>query len=429
MTIQKDNISLAKDMMNENNFKDASTILQEMWENDAEDKRKNYIGFLLLQCYQKLSLWNPAISLAQELIELEDCWQSIKTNYAWIIYFAFFKNQNNLSLEELLIHIDTLYDLLKDDDSQLPLFLSVQNMILKNPHLSKDLAVQLLEKVSLDVLQNQNKNQNKKKSDLPGSDEQYIMLYSKCLLEAELYDKCVEFCKQALQTSQHISSANRIWLSRRLALSLHKTGDAQKAQSIYQIISAQKPEWYIFFEYAKIQHSLEDKKDALAKAAKAAVMRGELEMKIHLFSFLSSELFSQGYYSEATKCLALTAAIRSHNSWKIDQQLLSELSRYNLSIQKLPHPKEIFEELKDFLTKLSYADHPEVKGSVSRILPHGKAGFIKSANDSYYFKMSDLRFPKHMLKDGTKLCFHLEKSFDPKKGIESHIAVNIRLDQ
>lgn len=175
--------------------------------------------------------------------------------------------------------------------------------------------------------------------------------------------------------------------------------------------------------------SLGNAKDALAKAAKAAVMNGKLEMKIHLWGFLYSELFSQGYYSEATKCLALTAAIRKHKSWKLDQQLLKEMSLYNLTIEKLSHPKAIYKELKDFFASLSYANNIEKTGFVSHVMPHGKAGFIKSGNDSYYFKTSDLRFPQQGLHSGLKLRFNLEKSYDSKKCVESQVAVNIRKDE
>jgi|LSQX01.3.fsa_nt_gb tetratricopeptide (TPR) repeat protein len=425
----KDSIVVAKNMISKKNYQEAISLLEALWKQSSKDRTDYYVGSLLLQCYQKLAMWGPAIKLADHLTKQNGCWQSIKTNYAWIIYFAFFKNQGELDIEGLVIQIDTLCDLLEKEPSKLPLFLAIKAMITNNPQLNKNLIVQLLEKIDLRSLPNDIKPQEKQNSSLLSLDEQYILLYSKSLLEAEQYEKCIAFCKQTLQNSKSISDRNRIWLSRRLALCLHKIGEVQKAEDIYRIISVKKQEWYIFFEYAKIMKDLGDPKAALAKAAKAAVMKGEYEMKIHLWSFLYQELFSQGYFIEGTKCLALTAAIRKHKSWRFDQQLLKEMSLYNLTVQNLPHPKAIFEEIKNFLTSLSHASNPEIIGFVSRILPHGKAGFIKSGNFSYYFKTSDLCFPEQSLLVGLKLRFNLEKSYDPKKCVETQIAVNIRKDE
>ncbi|MDD3535990.1 MAG: hypothetical protein PHC50_07595 [Candidatus Cloacimonetes bacterium] len=429
MKQKNDNIDLAKKLMSEAKYQEASVILEQLGKQDTESKPNYYPGFLLLNCYQKMALWQPALRLAEELVKYDDCWQSIKTSYAWIIYFAFFKAQSKIKIEELLLQIDLICDLLKMETSKLALFLAIQNMLSNHPQLDKILAVHLLEKIDFNSLKTEIQNKSDQHSNQSDIAERYSMLYSKYLLVAEYYDKCAEFCHQVLQESNSISPANRIWLSRRLALSLQKTGRSDQALEIYELLICQKPEWYIYFEYALILHKLENSGDALKNAAKAAIMKGDLEMKINLWNYLFSTLLSEGYYPQATKCLALAAAIRIQKSWPIDQKMLKDLALYNLDLKKLPAPKSIFSEIIEFLSKLSYDADSEKTGYLSHILPHGKAGFIKSGADSFYFKISDLSFSTQLLKTGMRLRFNLVKSFDPKKQMESQNAVNIRKDE
>lgn len=416
-------LATAKKLCQEGNHRNALPILEAMHKSAEMNAPSFFVGSLLLTCYQKLSMWDSALSLGEELCSLCDCWQSIKLSYAWVIYFHAFKNRYEQSIEEAIRKIDTIEELLAKDTQKLPLILAIFNLVSKNNQMSSELGIQLLEKLDFQAL----KTYVPSKSSGTSFAEQYTSLYSKALFSGEKFSKCVAFCRCALDETVCLTEDNRIWMLRRLALSHYRLGDAEQAFTILQQVILLKPEWYILFELAQVCDTLQKASEALQFAARAATANGELEMKIHLWHFLYKLLLKAKRFPEAVNCLSLVASIRVNKAWKLDSALISEIALYNLKPEDLPEPILLFKQLKPLFQDFSADPSSTAAGVITRLLPHGKAGFIKSGENSYYFRTSDLCFPAAQIVSGIKVLFCLQKSFDPKKQTESKIAVNIRL--
>jgi hypothetical protein len=69
-----------------------SSMLEQLYELQDSDTPRQLIGSMLLTCYQKLGLLDKAIALGSSLCSAQNCWDSIKQSYAWVLYFAHFKN-------------------------------------------------------------------------------------------------------------------------------------------------------------------------------------------------------------------------------------------------------------------------------------------------------------------------------------------------
>ncbi len=419
------NLVTAQKLYKDGDYHSSLPLLEYIYYESKDAAPILFVGSMLLGCYQKLSLWDKALMLGESLSKLDDCWDSIKNSYAWVLYFAFFKNAPETNTEDAVIKIDQMEKLLSKQANKLPLALAVFSLISKAELIAPTLVLQLLEKLDFCSLQ-ATSNAAANGKNYPSHREQYISHYSKALFMAEDYRRCSEYCNSILGSNEQLSHDNRIWIMRRLALSLHRLQESAAAYSILKQVATQKQDWYILFELAQIASALHEHEDALRYAAQAAIARGELEMKIHLWDFLFSALKSQKAFSEAVKCLSLAAALRFQHGWKIDAALFKELSALNLDPPSLPPAQHLYMELLPWLQDQAIDKNSLKEGTIQNILPHGKAGFIRSGSSSYYFKTSACRFPQSELNPGLRVRFCLQKSFDPKKQMDSEIAMAIQ---
>ncbi len=418
-------LATAQKLFKDGDYSNSLPLLEKVFCEDKDTAPILFVGSMMLTCYQKLKLWDKAIKLGESLIASSECWDSIKNSYAWILYFGYFKNQPICNPEEGVTKIDLIVALLEKQPNKLPLVLAVFSMISKAELLSPTLILQLLEKLDFNSLQDTATPAGNGKN-FPSHREQYICHYSKALFMAEDYRRCCDYCNSIISGSEKLSHDNRIWIMRRLALSHFHLQEPEIAYPILQQVASQKQDWYILFELAQIAISLENHDEALRYAARAAITAGKMEMKIHLWDFLFSLLKTHKYYQEAVKCLSLAAALRFQHGWKLDAGLYKELSALNLEVPALPPAHDIFGELMPRLQDLTIDKDSFKEGTVQNILPHGKAGFIRSGDCSYYFKASECRFSPSELSPGLRVSFCLQNSFDPKKQVDSEIAVAIQ---
>ena len=75
---------------------------------------------------------------------------------------------------------------------------------------------------------------------------------------------------------------------------------------------------------------------------------------------------------------------------------------------------------------MKYKNQEVQYGIISKILPHGKAGFIQAEDgNSYYFRSFEFKGDKDELHEMTSVSFYLEEGFDKAKNEVKMNAVNI----
>ena len=75
---------------------------------------------------------------------------------------------------------------------------------------------------------------------------------------------------------------------------------------------------------------------------------------------------------------------------------------------------------------MKYKNQEIQYGIISKILPHGKAGFIQAEDGkSYYFKKYEFKGSADEFHEMTSVSFYLEEGFDKAKNEVKMNAVNI----
>ena len=77
---------------------------------------------------------------------------------------------------------------------------------------------------------------------------------------------------------------------------------------------------------------------------------------------------------------------------------------------------------------LKIKNQEERSGYISKILPHGKSGFIRTDDgESYFFNKFQFKGDEDDFKEGVNVLFYLEEGYDKSKDEFKLNAVNIHV--
>lgn len=374
----------------------------------------------LLYCFGKTGQHAKIIAF-QENLELKGvCNEQAKIAAAWAIYQLNFKNLKIMPAETALELIERINELFPQIRGLHPLPLAVMKYASSTNDTSSTFKQNLLKIINPDLLDSEPKRLTGKDQLFSSDRELYLNLYSKALFSDSAFLQCAEVCQQAFS----LKLTQRIWFERRYALCLAKTGRMEEAYALFQSISAQKGEWYIYYETALAAFRLQNLSDAELYALKALAAPGKIETKIHLWELLRDLMAHNHRYDLATELLKLIAAIKHQMNWTVSQELQRELATYNISREKLAGFKELLRSIRPKLI-LTPGLEGSATGIITKLLSESVAGFISSGASSYYFRAVDCHGFKPVLNAGVR--FDLVESFDAKKQQKSKRAVNVRL--
>ena len=182
---------------------------------------------------------------------------------------------------------------------------------------------------------------------------------------------------------------------------------------------------------------------ALESAYRAALMNGELQSKVNVFSLIAKIQLVLGDADSAKNHTILACSIRKHFNWKFNQEINQLASRFGID-DNLPLPavalKVCEKEWLGYSKKWADERH-EVKVDENRIVEEGKQGtitsiienrpftFIRRADNgqNVYARISEI--PENLRYSGAELEFDLAESFDKLKNKKSVQAVRIRAIQ
>lgn len=258
----------------------------------------------------------------------------------------------------------------------------------------------------------------------PSDYEKWVVKMANLQFDLKLYEDCIQTIDRAFSPSQTIFWHNRqdIWLQRLKARSLHAIRKTAEAIRIYESLLIKHPTWFMYHELANFHRSIGNKDTALYYVAKSCLSRdadpakcGKLYQTMYE---LLQTLGNDNYY--AFLHIAYIIEIYKTNRFQIANTLINT---YNRLSSKYEQSKNIKTELEEFWLDIIYRNTEKQEGTIISILPNGKAGFIEYAGkEKIYFKVSDVRFPKKLVKKGKKVTFVISESFDYAKNRPSKIA-------
>ncbi len=254
----------------------------------------------------------------------------------------------------------------------------------------------------------------------PSPYEKWVMKTAKLQFELKEYTQCIKIVDEALKEKVSWHYHNDVWLLRLKARSLCFLGEMTDAVRIYEELLLKHPTWFMYREIAECYENIGERQKALYYGAKACLSRDAEPTKCgKLYAMMYEWLVESEEYMAFTH-IAYIAEIYNKNNFHMDE---NTKKLYECMCTKYELPTNIRRTLEQFWLHLIERMIPRHEGTICKLLPNGKAGFIEYGNkQKIYFKTSDVRFPKKLVQEGKKVTFFIEESFDFAKKQRSQIA-------
>lgn len=383
--------------------------------------QKNYVEALKLFCEIKKE--------DQQLFE-----STCKFHYMWCIYRQHINKRDAFEPENIQRTREEVKYILsnqtKDDLIYIWTVMKVIDHMKRQQNFDAANINKWLDKISPDKLSDKTTTYEKENGDqivYISQKEKWYALKSKACMKLELYDECVSVSEEALTELKEFNKNNDIWFKRRIALSKSKLGNYKEALDILGRVTARKKDWFIFSDIGDVYKAMGNEEKALEHYFKAFTKPGKDEFKVNLFSDMSDLLYGIGEKEDADLLNAYAVKLKISEEWKLkdfQKQYYDEHKEEidDISLAKLKKEIKLLEE------KYAWKGKEKFFGKITKILPNGKAGFINTEKDSYYFKRNSFVGNANKLKEGVKVSFYVEIGYDKKKEQESLVAVNIHVE-
>lgn len=387
--VTKEKLKLAQRFKKENKIDEAEDIYKEYWETTPE-------GFSEFD----------------------------KTSFCWLLYNKYIKD--NEDIDEILENAELITEVKKQQnqsqDSKYPCPYTLAVLkVLEILNKSNDFEEVALwaEKINPDYLNPKASDFNGRK--YPSNKEKYYSQVTKALLKLDDIDRCYELSKEALELDELTDDT---WFKWRLAKCANELGEYDEAIAYLKEIIAKKPDWYMKAEIANSYYFNGDFENSLSYAIDAVLTQAPSESKVNVYSLIA-DLIEDEYPQEALKHRYLEYSIRLNKEWKIDDRLAEQIEDAGLDSENTQYWK-IEKELKPFWNDMKFRNQQPQYGIISKILPHGKAGFIQSEDgNSYYFNKFQFKGSDDEFCEMTSVSFYLEEGYDRAKDEVKMNAVNV----
>ena len=347
-----------------------------------------------------------------------------KKTYAWDIYYLYLQNPTDkeemFENLELLCEIAVQEDQRKNDKYPCPYTLSfLKSMDYLNRNGKFDDVLLLADKINPEFLSEKPSEFNGQT--YPSNKEKFYNILTKALIKTDYVNEGLEACQEALKIE---TLTDDIWFKWRIAKAQKEIGEYDEALKCLDELSNKKQDWFIYAEMADNYYFKGENEKSLEYAIKAALSPGQAESKVNLYSLLG-ELLEDEYPEESIKHYYLEYSVRLNKEWGIDERLEEKIEEAGLDSENTEYWK-IEKELKKFWNELKFKDQQPQYGIISKILPHGKAGFIQAEDgNSYYFKKFEFKGDFSEFNEMTSVSFYLEEGYDKAKDEVKMNAVNI----
>lgn len=260
--------------------------------------------------------------------------------------------------------------------------------------------------------------------DFPSKREKYYSYASKAYLELGDYEKSIEISKKALESLSNFKNKSDIWFKWRIAKANIQLCKYQEALKYLEELYKYKKDWFVQKEIAECYFMNGDLEKSLKYAVDGALNFGDIDKKLNLYTLLEDILDSMDLKEKAIKHAYLVYSIRLKNQWTIDDELVEKIEKANFDLDNNDYFK-IEKDLRHFWQSLKFKNQQKNHGTVTKILPHGKAGFIKSDDgNSYYFSLNQYKVKEAKLVK-VYVSFYLEDAYDAKKDKKTQNAVQV----
>lgn len=389
-----------------------------------------------IHCYRKLGQFELALELIEANKAMLATSVALKSQFCWLKYDAVIdKNKKSGNWDAVLKCSEEILEIVTDVNDllfKLALFAGI-DAAKKMDEPQK--VLELTEMVGPEKFPAEGELFNGKK--LLSYRERWFYARLGALFDVQLYEECRSLSLEAVR-----QYPRRLEFSRRGALCKMMLGcNGEAEEELLAISKTRGCPWYITADLAKLRFNTGSFHSALDSAYEAALMPGELQSKVNLFSLIARIQLVLGDSESAKNHTILACSIRKHLNWKFNQETVQLASRFGIDDNlPLPHiaKKACEEEWRKQNKNMPANNVPSEKvddgkliatslqGTITSIVEGRPFTFIRRADNgqNVYAKLSDI--PAELQANGTELEFDLVESFDKLKNKKSVRATNVR---
>ncbi len=435
----ENHLQQANDLRKQKKFEEAIPHYEEAY-NDPQTVLNKWDIWGYVYSLKKTGKLDKSIELSEKHISEYIDFENLANNLTWAYFDKFIRTFDSTDLNNIEKALDRIYEIngqqevSEQNSIPCPFTIGVFKVLkhYKRPNFNTYKIRYWIDKIVPEKLSQQEQviDLKGKERKLASDFENYYSFLITLLFNETKYSECIETAEHALQSINQLHYDNSIWFKRRIALCHVELGDSEKAEEILKSLDKGKGEkWFIEYELSKIYFEQENFEKSLDFALKAAKNFGDDLMKVNLYTHLARILYKQDKLEQAKSHAELVIAIKQANDSKLDAEQQKLASFFKLNTEETIDLRNQKRSVEKIWNEIIYGTQEKLKGTISKILPNGKSGFIKADNgkDSYFFKFNSVKARKDFIQEGKKVNFLITESFDKKKNKKSFEAVEIYL--
>lgn len=419
----------AKILYKAKNYNDAIPLYAQIYCSTCD----RWIAWEYAQCFKGLGKLDEALEISKKLYQREANFEYNNNLLSWILYEKYFKVERDACD---YIELNKLYEIANfvinsttqnsnsSYEKTITMMLKLFKKFGSNVHAK---VITLLDKLDVSKLSGESGTyiRNDRDQEFQSPKEMYYAYKTRALLYSERFKECAECCDEAIKEIGNFHHDNYVWIMSRKAKCLAHFGKNAEAIIILKNLITRKEHFSLFEDLGEIYLTCEDKANALICFCRAACVKGVSDMKVSLFFKIAKLLHAEKASESAWAHILYTKQIRDKKDWKIprDMQVMYE------ELSKIYEERIVEDsELKSFWVSIIHKALGSRKGVVNRINNGGKTGFIKSGNDSFFFKISSL-VDKGYINQNDDVLFVAIDSYNSVKNETSKECAYIKFDK
>jgi tetratricopeptide (TPR) repeat protein len=413
----------AENLRKEKKFAEAAEQFSILW----QQKPSTMYGWRYAYCLRKLNKTDEAESVLKDVLEKFPDDKFAKSEMGWILYEKELKPAKEESDLGKTLHFAN--EILKLNSEPFAMRLIAQAVMKVAKGKKKwDVVLDWANKINLTDLSTEARTFDGKRG--MSERETWYVGRAKALLELGQFDDARTFAQQGI-----MEFPDELFLARTAALALARSGKLDEgADELRKLLNHRRADWYVKADLADVEYSRGNLAEAFRIMSDAVSNSQDDEYKLGCFVTLGKIAIEIDKLEIAAEHVALAKAVRAANNWSISPEL-SQLEQ-NV-IKAFKDANQPFPDLPSDVKELSKICHQRwregafeglefIKGTLKPYDPEKKFAFIKPDNGKEDVFVLLRNIPRNCTKEGARLEFILEKSFDQKKNRESTQAAKVR---
>ncbi len=428
----KEMTSRADALRKRQQYAEAAALYEDVWQREASP----YVARWLIYCRRKTGDFDGAAATAAAALNRFPDHVYLKTEYAWVFYDGKVKDaRERRSLEQLIACAEETLGLSADELLIARVAQAVVKMAKVQSQPPWDVVAEWAAMINPERLSDRKRATGDGKTFMSEREEWFVGL-ARALLETGQYGEARRIAQDGLT-----QFPGEIFLLRTSALALFHGGDYEAgAAKMRGLRHLPRFDWYMKAELAEMESCLGHEEEAYRLLCGALENRQDDKFKLHAFEVLADLALRLGKPVIAAAHIVLAGAIRMKEGWKKPATLEELEGRTRAALtavgEEWPALPEEVRALSRHCRALRAGEKTKEEnggdggrryiGTVTKVDPERLFTFIKpdGGGEAVFVTVRDL--PQECARNGARVTFDLEESFDRKKNRASVRAAAVK---